>query len=127
MDLPKTGDAALDFASEAGPRVISPDTPDHVIEEIGKSRFFSPLRDAMRKMKLEDRRIIDLEIQAATQKAKFYASLPNRRTPFDPDAFIPMRLVYELEAQEKHSWNPAMREDTLRCYPQLTVEYWRHH
>src|SRR5215468_1855194 len=121
MDLPKTGDAALDFASEAGPRVISPDTPDHVIEEIGKSRFFSPLREAMRKMKLEERRIINLEIQAAAQKAKFYASLPERRTPFDPDAFIPMRLVYELEAQEKDSWNPAMREDTLRCYPQLTV------
>jgi hypothetical protein len=38
-----------------------------------------------------------------------------------PDASIPLSLIYALEAQEKDSWNPEMREDTLKCYPGLRL------
>jgi hypothetical protein len=123
--LPKTGDAALDFATEAGPRVLSPDTPEYVLKEIGHYKYFSPLREAMRKMKLAAREKVVAAIMRTYQENQIIAQFPPARRSLYPDSRIPIDLVYELEAQEKEIWSPAMREDTLKCYPGLRIDFWR--
>jgi len=124
--LPKTGDPVLDFALEAGPVALSPDTPEYVLKEIGRYNCFSPLREAMRKVKLESYGKIMAAIKRTVEENKILAKLPPGKT-IQPDARIPVELVFELEAQEKDSWNKEMREDTLKCYPELTIDYWRRH
>jgi hypothetical protein len=125
MQLPSTGDAALDLALEAGPRVLTPDTPEEILKEIGKSKALSPLKQAMQKMKLRSRRKVKAAIKQTYRENKILAQCSAQQRAIYPEARIPIDLVYELEAQEKDSWNPEMREDTLNCYPGLRIDYWR--
>ena len=45
--LPSTGDAALDFAIEAGPRAFTEDLPKHLRLEIAKSKAHGAYKDAL--------------------------------------------------------------------------------
>jgi hypothetical protein len=119
-----TGDAGLDFTLEAGPRTINPDTPEDILKEIGKYQAFAPFRELLRKMKMEARQRVDAAVRRTYVENRFLAQM--RPGPsLVPEARIPIDLIYELEAQEKECWNSAMREDTLRCYPGLRLDYWR--
>jgi hypothetical protein len=119
-----TGDAGLDFTLEAGPRTITPDTPEDILKELGKYGCFAPFRDILRKMKLEARARVDTAVRRTYAENRFLAQL-RPASSVVPEARIPIDLIYELEAQEKECWNSAMREDTLRCYPGLRLDYWR--
>jgi hypothetical protein len=120
-----TGDAVLDFTLEAGPRTITPDTPEHIIAEIGKSKSLSPFREALRKMALGQRAQAHGAVMRTYEENQMLAQLPNANPALYPEARIPIDLVHLLEAQEKESWNSEMREDTLKCYPGLRLDYWR--
>jgi hypothetical protein len=131
-NLPSTtGDAGLDFILDAGPRTITPETPEEILKEIGKYKAFSPFREILRKMKLEARARVDASVRRTYEENRILVEIersepPNqRRGSLLPEARIPIDLVHELEAQEKESWSSAMREDTLRCYPGLRLSYWR--
>jgi hypothetical protein len=114
----KTGDETLDFVLGAGPRAITPDLPEHVIKEVAKR---PSLREAMRRMKLEEREQLEAEIVYVCRMNRIKEELM-QATPWGcPDACIPISLINALEAQEKDSWNPEMREDTLKCYPGLRL------
>jgi hypothetical protein len=119
--LPETGHAGLDLALEAGPRVVGPDTPEDVLKEIGKYQCFSPFRDAMKRMKLSRRRKLLRLIDRTCKENRIIEKVYQGSTTILPEARIPVDLVYELEAENKEAWNPAMREDTLRCYPGLRI------
>jgi hypothetical protein len=129
--LPSTGDAALDFTLEAGPRAVTPDTPEEILKEIGKYKAFAPFREILRKMKLGARARVDAAVRRTYEENRILAEIeradqPNTRSKsLLPEARIPLDLIYELEAQENESWNAAMREDTLRCYPGLRLAYWK--
>jgi hypothetical protein len=114
-------DPGLDFVLEAGPRVVTPDTPEHAVEEIGKYRCFGPFRIAMRQMKLEAQAEIVRLIKRTCRENRELEKIYRGTAAIMPDARIPIDLVYALEAQEKISWNAEMREDTLRCYPGLRL------
>jgi hypothetical protein len=119
--MPETGDPVLDFVLEAGPRVLTPDTPEHVVSEIGKYKAFSPFRDALRKMALEERADILVEIARTCRENRILEELYQGSNTMLPHARIPKRLIDRLEAENKEAWNPAMREDTLKCYPGLKL------
>jgi hypothetical protein len=122
MNLPSaTGDAGLDFALEAGPRALTPDTPVELLKEIGKYECFSPLREAMKRLKLRRREIVLAAIDRTARENRLIEQLPHRNPNLLPKARIPIELVHELEAQEKDSWSAEMREDTLRCHPELRL------
>ena len=114
----RTGDKTLDFVLQAGPRAVTPDTPEYVLKEIAKR---PSIREAMRRMKLEDRVSLEEEIQHVCRMNRVREELSQGTTSHIPDACIPLRLIQALEAQEKESWNPEMREDTLKCYPGLRL------
>jgi hypothetical protein len=116
-----TGDETLDLVLEAGPRTVTPDTPEHVIEEIGKYEAFSPFREALKKMKLWQRARVLGAIERTCQENRLLEELYKATPTLLPEARIPADLVFELEAQEKEAWNPAMRTDTLKCYPGLRL------
>lgn len=117
----RTGHAGLDFALEAGPRVLTPDTPEDILIEIGKYDSLAWYREEMRRRKLA--RIAKIKAIVARQGAanrlleRLYAGRPWML----PSAKIPVDLVHELEAENKEQWNAAMREDTLRHYPELRI------
>jgi hypothetical protein len=129
--LPSTGDAGLDFTLEAGPRAVTPDTPEDILKEIGKYASFAPFREALRKLKLDARARVDAAVRRTYEENRILIEIERaeptnqRRGSLLPEARIPIDLVHELEAQEKESWSSAMREDTLRCYPGLRLSYWR--
>jgi hypothetical protein len=131
-DLPSTtGDAGLDFILDAGPRTITPETPEELLKEIGKYDSFAPFREILRKMKLAAREKVHAAVRRTYEENQILVELERAEPPNSrprsllPEARIPLDLIYELEAQEKESWNPAMREDTLRCYPGLRLSFWR--
>jgi coenzyme F420-reducing hydrogenase beta subunit len=119
--LPATGHAGLDLAIEAGPRVITPDTPEDILKELGKYNCFSPLREALKRMALEERADILVEIQRTCRENRILEELYHGTTAMLPHARIPKALIDKLEAENKEAWNPAMREDTLKCYPGLRL------
>ena len=61
------------------------------------------------------------EILATCKENRIIEKVYQGSTTHLPEARIPVDLVYELEAENKESWNPAMREDTLKCYPGLRL------
>jgi hypothetical protein len=109
------------FVLEAGPRAITPDLPQDLLTEIGTAEAYSPTRELMRRMKLAENDSIEREIQWRCKMNRIEEETMHGTTSHIPDARIPLRLVQALEAQEKELWNPAMREDTLRCYPGLRL------
>jgi hypothetical protein len=117
----ETGDETLDFVLRAGPRAITPDTPEHVIKEVAKSKSFGSLRQAMLRMKIENRRRVEAAILRTCRENRILEQQYKGTSTMLPDARIPLDLVFELEAQEHESWNPEMRADTLRCYPGLKL------
>jgi hypothetical protein len=122
-DLPSasTGEPTLDLTL-ATPRLVSPDTPDDIVKEISKYKCFASFRAAMKKMKLENRQRVTAAIVRVCQENRILEDVLEPETlSLLPEARIPVDLVFELEAQEKDSWNPEMREDTLRCYPGLRI------
>jgi hypothetical protein len=122
MNLPSaTGNAGLDFALEGGPRTVSPDTPEDLLKEIGKTKCLAPFREAMKRLKLEGRQRVIAAIERTCHENRMLEELGHPNPSMCPEARIPMDLIYELEAQEKDSWNPEMREDTLRHYPGLRL------
>lgn len=126
--MPETGDPGLDFVLEAGPRVATPDTPEHVVKEIGKYESFSPFREAMQRMALEERAKILADIMRTCGENRILEELARARggkTTMLPYARIPKSLIDKLEAENKEAWNPAMREDTLKCYPGLRLNVGR--
>ena len=116
-----TGDPTLDFVLEAGPRVVTPDLPEDVAKEIGKYKAFSPFREALKAMKLKQRAKVLRLIRRTCKENRIIEKLYQGSNTILPAARIPVDLVYELEAENKEAWNPAMREDTLRCYPGLRI------
>jgi hypothetical protein len=122
MNLPSaTGDAGLDFALEAGPRALTPDSPEDLLQEIGKYQCFSPFRHAMRRLKLRRRALVLAAIKRTATENRLIEQMPHRNPRLLPESRIPIELVHELEAQEKDSWTKEMREDTLRHYPELRL------
>jgi hypothetical protein len=122
--MDETGDPTLDFVLGAGPRAVTPDTPEHVIKEVGKYEVFRPFRDAMRRMKLDQRaKVVRMIKQTCRENRVLEKEFRKGRIQkvFLPNARIPLDLVYELEAENKESWNAEMREDTLKCYPGLRL------
>jgi hypothetical protein len=120
-NLPSAEQAALDFTLEAGPRALSPDTPEELLKEIGKYNAFSPFREAMKKLKLERRKVVEAAIKRVCEENRLIETLPHQNPNLIPEARIPIELVHELEAQECDSWNPEMRSDTLQHYPGLRI------
>jgi len=118
---PSTGDAALDFALEAGPRAFTPDTPEHVARELGKYKCFSPFRDALKKMKLSRRAKVLRLIKQTCAENRFLEEIYQASPTLLPEARIPLDLVFELEAENNQAWTAEMREDTLKCYPGLRL------
>ena len=116
-----TGDETLDFVLQAGPRAVSPDTPGHVVEEIGKTKCLSPFREAMKAMKLERRAKVLRMIKRTCRENRFLEELYHATPTILPEARIPLDLVFELEAENNQAWSAEMREDTLRCYPGLRL------
>jgi hypothetical protein len=117
----ESGDETLDFVLGAGPRAITPDTPEHVIKEIAKSKSFGSLRQAMLRMKIETRRKVEAAILRTCQENRILEEQYKGTSTMLPESRIPVDLVFELEAQEKEQWNSEMREDTLRQYPGLRL------
>jgi hypothetical protein len=119
--MPGTGDPSLDFVLEAGPRVVTPDTPEHVVKELGKYKAFEPLREEMKQRKLKRlaliNAIIDKTCVENRELEERYKATPNVL----PYARIPMDLIIELEAENNRPWDSEMREHTLKCYPGLLL------
>lgn len=110
----------LALAVECGPRIITPDTPLAVREEISRRACCADLRATMRKMKLERRARCIAAIERTCAENRVLEQTMHATRSHVPDARIPLDLVYEIEA-ENGEWNPEIREDTLRCYPGLRL------
>jgi hypothetical protein len=92
-----------------------------VLKELGKYKCFSPFREAMKRLKLSRRRKVLRLIRQTCKENRMLEKLYRGTPTMLPEARIPVDLIYELEAENKEAWNPAMREDTLRCYPGLRL------
>jgi hypothetical protein len=116
-----SGDETLKFVLEAGPRAITPDSPEHALKEIGKYKAFSPFREALKRMKLARRAYVIRLIKRTCRENRTLEKMYRGTPTMLPDARIPVDLIFELEAENNQSWNSEMREDTLKCYPGLRL------
>jgi hypothetical protein len=115
-------DETLELAAECGPRIITPDTPLAVREEIHRRACYGDLRATLRKMKLARRAICLAAIDHTCAENRILEKTMHATRSHCPYARIPERLVAEIEAENGiEGWNPEIREDTLRCYPGLKL------
>jgi hypothetical protein len=115
-------DDHLELAEECGPRIITPDTPLAVREEIHRRACYGDLRATLRKMKLERRALCLAAIDYQCRENRVLEQTMHATSTHIPYAKIPEILVAEIEAENGlDGWNPEIREDTLRCYPGLKL------
>jgi hypothetical protein len=123
MELPSTGDAALDLPLEAGPRAFTPDLPVDVRLEIAKSSTLGPYREACKRLAQEELARVHADIERACRENRIIEQNSKATPTFIPYCRFPVSLVKAMEALY---WIGCMseeyfREDTLNHYPGLRL------
>jgi hypothetical protein len=124
--LPSTGDAALDFALEAGPRALTPDLPHEVRFEIGKLDPAGPYMCAVRAFS-QDRiahlhHLIDL-VSAENRRIEATEEFKASNGLGYPWYRKPVELHYLFEAEYGIGcWEDEnFVEDVLKHHPGLRI------
>ena len=121
--MPSTGDAALDFALEAGPRTFTDDLPKHLQLEIAKNSALGPYLEAVKKMAQTEIAEIHREIDRVSIENRLIEKHSKATRTHIPHCRIPASMWLKMEdIYGQGCWKDEnFMEDTLRHHPGLRI------
>jgi hypothetical protein len=121
--LPSTGDAALDFALEAGPRALTPDLPLAARLAIAKSSALGPYKEACKQMAQEQLARVHADMERVCMENRVIERTSKALPTFIPYCRFPVSFVDEMEKIYGIGClsDNDFREDTLKHHPGLRI------